>query len=139
MLIAVSALKSFAISASDGKLGSVGDLLFDDRSWKIRWFVVDTGGWLSSRKVLVHPSAITHADASLLEIQARMTKAQIEASPDISTDEPVSRQAEARVFDYYGWDPFWGSGYLVAGAMAAPPSPAPYIGAATSDPAPPGE
>jgi hypothetical protein len=129
MLMAVSALKGFTISASDGTLGSAGDLLFDDQTWKIRWFVVDTGGWLSSRKVLIHPSAITRADASLLEIQVKMTKAQIEASPDLSTHEPVSRQAEAQVFDYYGWDPFWGSSYVVpAGGPAsaqAPPAEAP--------------
>jgi uncharacterized protein YrrD len=56
MMLAVSALKGFAIEARDGKIGTVSDFLFDDRSWKIRWMVVDTGGWLTGRKILVHPS-----------------------------------------------------------------------------------
>jgi hypothetical protein len=137
MLMAVSAIKGFAISASDGRLGSVGDLLFDDQSWKIRWLVVDTGSWLSGRKVVIHPSAIAHADVERSEISVNMTKAQVEASPDISAHEPVSRQAEAQVFEYYGWDPFWGDSDFVPGAMASPLSPAPYFGASPSGEGPP--
>jgi PRC-barrel domain len=58
MLLAISALKGYAIEATDGQIGSVDDFLFDDKTWQVRWLVVDTGGWLSGRQVLVHPSAI---------------------------------------------------------------------------------
>ncbi len=59
MLLVGSALTGYSIDANDGRIGSVTDLLFDDATWKIRWLVVDTGSWLTTRKVLVHPSAIT--------------------------------------------------------------------------------
>ena len=62
MLEVGSALKGYAIEASDGRIGTVDDFLFDDRTWKIRWLVVDTGRWLTGRKVLIHPSAIGRAD-----------------------------------------------------------------------------
>ena len=58
MLLAASALKGYAIQATDGRMGWVEDTLFDDQSWKIRWLVIKTGAWLSERKVLVHPCAI---------------------------------------------------------------------------------
>jgi hypothetical protein len=50
-----SALKRFAVEASDGEIWTASDLLVGDRTWKICWMVVDTGGWLTGRKVLVHP------------------------------------------------------------------------------------
>ncbi|WP_131196229.1 PRC-barrel domain-containing protein [Lichenihabitans psoromatis] len=116
MLLAVSALKGYAILASDGRIGSVSDVLFDDESWRLRWLVVDTGTWLSERKVLVHPSAIGVVDHDRQELPIRMSKAQIERSPDISRDRPVSLQMQGQLYDYYGWDPVWGgSGYFGGG------------------------
>ena len=51
MLWDASAIKGFAIEASDGRLGTVSDLLFEDVGWVVRWLVVDTGNWLPGRKV----------------------------------------------------------------------------------------
>src|SRR5215213_6163742 len=65
MLWDASALDGYAIEASDGRIGSVSDFLFEDTSWKVRWLVVDTGGWLSGRKVLLPLSALEKPDPSL--------------------------------------------------------------------------
>ncbi len=130
MLLAVSALKGYAIEASDGGIGTVSDVLFDDQSWKLRWLVVDAGTWLSGRKVLIHPSAIRHADYERQELPVTLTKAQVEGSPGILQDQPVSRQMESQLHDYYQWDPYWGNGIFGAGAIASPLAPSPYFGGA---------
>ena len=62
MLQVISPLKGFTIKASDGGIGTIVDFLFDDTSWKVRWLVVDCGTWLTGRKVLIHPSAISRKD-----------------------------------------------------------------------------
>ena len=111
MLEAISALKGYAIEASDGAMGSVGDFLFDDRTWKMRWLVIDTGTWLTERKVLVHPSAVKQAEHQRRAFAVKLTKAQVEGSPSILQDQPVSAQMERRLYDYYGWDPLWSDGY----------------------------
>jgi hypothetical protein len=108
MLLAISSIKGFAIEAEDGKIGSVSDFLFDDRTWKLRWMVVDTGGWLPGRKVLIHPSAIGPLDYDREHLPLRLTKQQVKNSPDIRDDEPVSRQMQDDVYGHYGWDPLWG-------------------------------
>ena len=41
MLHNASKIHGYAIEASDGRLGTVSDFLFDDASWLIRWLVVD--------------------------------------------------------------------------------------------------
>ena len=105
MLGVGSALKGYRIEARDGAIGIVSDFLFDDRTWKVRWLVVDTGNWLTGRLVLVHPSAIGRANYIERVLPVRLTKAQVEASPDVLQDRPVSRQNEFNLNDYYGWDP----------------------------------
>jgi uncharacterized protein YrrD len=52
-------LKGFAIHATDGELGAVSDLYFDDDSWTIRYLTVDTGGWLGGRRVLISPISVS--------------------------------------------------------------------------------
>ncbi len=104
MLLAVSALKGYTIEASDGSLGTVSDLLFDDRSWNVRWLVANTGSWLSGRKVLIHPSAIGQADDELQRLPVRLTKAQVEDGPEILDIQPVSRQLENHLYHHYGLD-----------------------------------
>lgn len=112
MLFAASALRRFAIQAEDGPIGTVDDLLFDEQTWRLRWLVVATGGWLSGRKVLLHPSAADAPDAANDALPVRLTRQQVEGSPDIATDQPVSRQMEATLYGHYGWDPLWNVGYL---------------------------
>jgi hypothetical protein len=110
-----SRIKGCAIAASDGPLGSVNDFLFDDASWRLRWMVVDTGKWLSGRKVLLPPSVLGHLDSSGEKFSVRLTMQQVKDSPDIDTNRPVSRQMETSVYDYYGWYPYWGSGFYMGG------------------------
>lgn len=115
MLWHASAIKGYAIQASDGAIGAVSDFLFDDVSWRVRWLVVDTGHWLSGRKVLLPPSVLGrgHADDRVLSVH--LTMQQIKDSPDVDTERPVSRQMETSVYDYYGWSPYWGSGSYLGG------------------------
>jgi sporulation protein YlmC with PRC-barrel domain len=132
-MFAISALKGFAIEATDGRIGTVSDFLFDDRTWKVRWMVVDTGGWLTGRKILVHPSVIGRTDYGREEVLVRLTKAQVKDSPSILSDEPVSRQMETGLFGYYGWDPLWGGSsyfgnyaYGMSSTMSSIYAPMPY-------------
>jgi hypothetical protein len=105
MLKLASALKGYAVKASDGEIGEVADFLFDDRTWLVRWLVVDTGKWLSTRKVLLHPQVIGKPDHERREFPVALTKAQVQGSPEISEHEPVSMQMERHLYDYYGWEP----------------------------------
>ena len=48
-------LEGCAIGATDGTIGEMKDLYFDDEAWVIRYFVVSTGAWLANRKILLSP------------------------------------------------------------------------------------
>ncbi len=115
-------LRGFTIAATDGDIGSVKEFYFDDLSYTVRHVVVDTGGWLSGRKVLVSPIAFRAIDWEHKRINAELTKAQVREGPDIDTDKPVSRQHEASYYGYYGYTPYWTGSHLW-GAY-----PYPYLG-----------
>jgi hypothetical protein len=107
MLWDASVMKGYAIEAHDGRLGTVNDFLFEDATWLIRWLVVDTGHWLPGRKVLLPPSVLGRPHPQSRRFPVKLTMQQVKDSPDIDTDSPVSRQMEGRVYNYYGWDPYW--------------------------------
>ena len=81
MLRNVTHLKGFAIRATDGEIGTVDQFYFDDESWAIRYLVVNTGGWLSGRLVLVSPIALRQAEWQSKRLDVALTKKQIEDSP----------------------------------------------------------
>ena len=128
MLWNASVIKGYAIAASDGRLGTISDFLFDDASWLVRWSVVDTGDWLSGRKVLLSPFVLGQLDPKEREFTVELTMQQVKDSPDIDTDRPVSRQIETNIYDYYGWSPYWGNGLFtdsygyIGDAVAVAPS-----------------
>ena len=81
MLWDASALDGYTIEASDGRIGHVSDFLFEDNSWIIRWLVVDTGNWLSDRKVLLPVSALGEPDPSLRQFPVGLTMQQVKGQP----------------------------------------------------------
>lgn len=108
MLRTMNDLEGYAIHATDGIIGHVTDLYFDDEAWVIRYLVVDTGTWLLSRKVLISPIAIGHPNWTEKILPVSITKEQVKNSPDIDTERPVSRQHEMQYLGYYGYLNYWG-------------------------------
>ena len=58
MLIKGKALKGYSFKSLDGDIGSASEFFFDDQHWAIRYFVANTGTWLSGRKVLISPYSL---------------------------------------------------------------------------------
>jgi hypothetical protein len=110
MLLSLKNLKKSTILATDGEIGHVEEFLFDDEKWTVRYLVVNTGSWLTGRKVLVSPISVQEIDESARTIRVSLTRQQVEAAPDIGTDKPVSRQNEAQIYDYYRWPYYWEGG-----------------------------
>ncbi|MFZ0288283.1 MAG: PRC-barrel domain-containing protein [Candidatus Sulfotelmatobacter sp.] len=112
MLKNANHLKGLVIQARDGEIGTVDQLYFDDESWAIRYLTVKTGGWLEDREVLISPFSVTNLDWPAKRLDVALTKKQVENSPSIDTQRPVSRQYETEYLGYYGYGNYWGGPYL---------------------------
>ena len=97
-----------AIQAIDGNVGTVKDFYFDDDKWVVRYLIIETGSWLLSRKVLLSPFAIKYLNIDERTLSVDITMKQVEESPAIDTDKPVSRQHETEHLDYFGYPYYWG-------------------------------
>ena len=111
MCIVAKHVYGTALEGSDGRVGTVCDLLFDNQSWKLRHLVVSSGHWLRGRQVLLDPEVIEHADWPERHVQVRLTREQARQSPNADADLPVapadvgSRHAGAGLGSLLGEDP----------------------------------
>jgi len=112
MLTNSTFLKGLVIHATDGELGKVEEFYFDDETWGIRYLVVRAGSWFNGRQVLISPISIARVDWEAKQLHVNLTIKQVQGSPGVDTDQPVSRQHEADFSNYYGYNYYWGGPYL---------------------------
>jgi uncharacterized protein YrrD len=112
MLSKVKTLKGYTLHSLDGEIGKVNEFYFDDQHWTIRYLIADTGNWLTGRQVLISPYALVAVMGEEEQISIDLTKKQIEDSPSLRSDKPVSRQFEDAYYRYYGWPMYWGGPYM---------------------------
>ncbi|MDF3056282.1 MAG: PRC-barrel domain containing protein [Rariglobus sp.] len=108
MLIDAKTIEGFKIQATDGAIGEVHDILFDDVEWTVRYFVVNTGSWFNRGQVLLSPESVSEIDRDGRSLVVALKRQQVKDSPDVSSDLPVSRQEEERLRSYYAWPVYWG-------------------------------
>ncbi len=108
MLNQANTLKGYKLNSRDGAIGTVKEFYFDDRHWTIRYLVADTGSWLTGRQVLLSPYALGAVEPMGKDIVVELTKKQIEESPSLASDKPVSRQFEETYYGHYGMPVYWG-------------------------------
>jgi sporulation protein YlmC with PRC-barrel domain len=128
VLRSIKQLYGNKLGASDGDIGQVKDFYFDDHNWAIRYVVVDPGPWLPGRRVLVSPYSLGRLDQAEKILRVNLTRKQIENSPSIDLQKPVSRRDEEAYYRYFGWPYYWEGGKLwgltgVPLLEAAPQSP----------------
>lgn len=104
MLRSIEEIRGYRIEATDGKIGKVSDFLFEDEHWTVLYLVADTGDWLTGKKVLISPAACRgKPDWKSRHVPVSLSRKMVENSPDISTDEPVSRERAREGAEYYRW------------------------------------
>jgi sporulation protein YlmC with PRC-barrel domain len=79
----------------DEKLGKIDDVIFDHTTGLIRYVVVDTGGWLKTKKFIVPGGRLRASTKHDDDFSVELTKAQIENFPpysetDLESDEQWS-------------------------------------------------
>ncbi|MFY4730553.1 PRC-barrel domain-containing protein [Nitrospira sp. BLG_2] len=118
-------IAALTLSAIDGQMGSISELYFDDQSWTVRYLVINTGGWLSWRNVLLAPLAVAGIDDADASMRINLRKEQIEQAPPIEEAKPISRQYEEAYYEHFRWAPYWQAGTTFLGTPIPYPEPLP--------------
>ncbi|MGA3268849.1 MAG: PRC-barrel domain-containing protein [Verrucomicrobiota bacterium] len=113
MLSKAKTLEGYKLDSLDGEIGKINEFYFDDRHWTIRYLVADTGNWLTGRQVLISPYALRDVNGEQQHIAVNLTKKQIEDSPSLDSDKPVSHQFEQAYYGFYGLPTYWGGPFII--------------------------
>ena len=114
MLHELKRLVGSPVMASDGKIGRIHTFLLDDRSWMVRYIVVEVSHWVQRDVVLAVAtsgcsaiSAYDQPDWATCTFHVHMTRRQVNESPDIETKKPVSLQQRLALEEQFGLFATW--------------------------------
>lgn len=109
-MLGLGTVLGYRIHARDGRGDQVADVLFDDRTWTVRYIVAETGGWLHHRRTLISPLTVTSVVQRDHQLSVDLTREQVANAPSVDTDLPISRQMELRYRDSFAWPFYWIAG-----------------------------
>ncbi len=108
MLRSLKDLENYAVTATDGDIGTAVNFLLDDEHWAVRYLVLSTSDLFDGRYVLVSPISFGQVDWYHRRLHLTLTKGKVKDSPNVNTEKPVSRLQEREYYRHYGYAPYWG-------------------------------
>jgi sporulation protein YlmC with PRC-barrel domain len=106
------AMEGYTLRCLDGEVGIVKEFYFDDLHWTVRYLVAETNDWLTDRQVLISPHALESINKEERNIVVNLTQKQIEGSPSLDANMPLSRAFEEDYYGYYGWPSYWDGPFM---------------------------
>jgi len=94
MRTTLSELRRYRILTTDGRLGLVDDVYFDDERWDLKGLVVDTHSVFPGRKVVLPFQYIEVADRGAKTLRVSRSTSAVKSAPDIKNYKPVSQSTE---------------------------------------------
>ena len=100
------------LDKTGAEIGSVDDLMIDDREKKVRFLLVASGGFLGlgDKKFLVPVDAVTEVTADAVHIDR--ARAHVTGGPGYDPELIANLDHLDRVYGHYGYQPYWGPGYI---------------------------
>lgn len=106
-LCSTNDVSGYHVQATDGEIGHVDDFIVDDKTWAIRYLVVDTGNWRSGKNVLVAPRWIERVSWGDAEVYVKLSRAAIQASPEYTDESALTRDYEEELHRHYDQSGYW--------------------------------
>lgn len=97
-------------------LGKVHDLLIDDQEHRVRFLLIEHGGFLGlgETKSFIPVDAITKITDD--DIFISHTHEHVAKAPPYDPDLVDDRSYHGSIYGHYGYTPYWGAGYSYPGA-----------------------
>lgn len=96
-------LKGYSVQAVNDEIGFIDDFLVDDKTWKIRYLVLDSSKWLpGTENKLISPAWIETVDWTRNQIIVDQEADVIKNSPSYDKNENIDPEYEIELFKHYG-------------------------------------
>lgn len=100
-------LRGYHVQGSDEAIGHVADFIVDDRTWEIRYLVVDTSNWWVGKKVLIAPQWVSRISWGEGKVFLDMSRQAIKDSPELNDLTAITREYEERLHAHHGRPGYW--------------------------------
>ncbi len=110
------AVSRYQVESLDGELGHVSEFLVDDRSWAIRYLVVNTSRWWFGHEVIIAPEWIEDVDWTRCTVAVDLKRQAVKDAPAYQSARPLEREQEVGTHRHYGREGYWPGGADAGGA-----------------------
>jgi hypothetical protein len=102
-----NAVMRYYVHASDGDIGHVEGFLVEEKSWAIRYLIVNTSNWWLGHEVLIAPQWIDDVDWMGSTVSVGLSREAIKHSPPYDSATLLNRTQEAAIHSHYGRNGYW--------------------------------
>lgn len=107
MLRDFNKIKDCVVQGTDGIIGSVADVYFNDQTWEIFYLAADTDRWLDGRHVLIARESLLTPKWDTGSFPANVSQAQVKDGPPFEIDQPLKWRKEREICAYYRWATYY--------------------------------
>jgi len=102
-----NAVGKYRLHASDGELGHVEGMLVDERTWSIRYLIVNTSNWWLGHSVIISPEWIEDVSWINERVSVDLTRQAIKDAPIYDSAVHLNREHELGIYRHYGRTGYW--------------------------------
>ena len=100
-------IAGYHLLATDGDLGHVQGFLVDDKSWSIRYLIVNTSNWWLGHQFLIAPEWIDKVSWAERSVTVNLNRQTVKDSPPYDESIPLDSATEALIYRHYGRPVYW--------------------------------
>ncbi len=100
-------VSNYRVHAIDGDLGQVEGLIVEERSWSLRYMIVNTGHWWAGHSVLISPEWIDSVSWINQKVSIDLTRQSIRSAPVYDSTLQLNRDHELGIYKHYGRSGYW--------------------------------
>jgi hypothetical protein len=101
-LRSVNALLRYYVHATDGDLGHVNGFLLEERTWAIRYLIVNTSNWWLGHEVVIAPGWIKEVNWADSTVSVQLSRHSIKTAPPYEPTTVLDHAQEKRIHAHHG-------------------------------------
>jgi hypothetical protein len=97
----------YYVHATDGDIGHVEGMLVEEKTWAIRYIIVNTSNWWLGHQVLIAPEWIDDVYWAESKLDVALSRESIKHAPEYNSNEPITREHEELLHTFHGQRGYW--------------------------------
>jgi hypothetical protein len=101
------AVIGYHLHAIDGEIGHIAGYIVDDKTWAIRYIIIDTSNWWLGHKILIVPEWITGVHWSNQTVSVNLSRELIKDAQAYDPSADLNREMDRSLYEHYGRTGYW--------------------------------